>query len=337
MLDPGLARALASSPDRMRHSIRSADIYRFRIGSRPDQASPTVTSARDDVVIAELQADCKGGRVVRLVSVTPRFGSGPWPCIYHIHGGGMIAGSATQRLGWLAECSRNLGVVVISVDYRLAPEHRHPVPVEDCYAGFVWTGDHAEQLNVDPARIIVHGVSAGGGLAAAVTLLARDRGGPRPSHQILQSPMLDDRCEAPSTYELDGEGVWDRTSNLTGWAALLGCSSGTADVPPYAAPARATDLADLPDAYVDVGQLEIFRDETIEYAARLARARVAVELHVWPGACHGFDRVAPAAEISRRAATALSEFLAQAIRGHRSATPNATDSSSTIQKCDHIG
>ncbi|WP_431907120.1 alpha/beta hydrolase [Amycolatopsis thermoflava] len=233
----------------------------------------------------------------------------PAPGIYWIHGGGMVVGTnrvgLDEPLAWALE----LGLVVVSVEYRLAPEHPHPVPVEDCYAGLRWTREHAAELGIDPSRLVVAGGSAGGGLSAAVALMARDRGGPRLTGQLLVAPMLDDRNETPSTHQMKGLGVWDRTSNDTGWTALLGSARGGPDVSPYAAPARATDLSGLPPAFIDVGSAESFRDEDVDYARRIWLAGGSAELHVWPGGYHGFDSFAPQAEISRAAKAARLRWL----------------------------
>ncbi|MEU0508190.1 MULTISPECIES: alpha/beta hydrolase [unclassified Amycolatopsis] len=233
----------------------------------------------------------------------------PAPAIYWIHGGGMVVGTnrvgLDEPLAWALE----LGLVVVSVEYRLAPEHPHPVPVEDCYAGLLWTREHAAELGIDPSRLVVAGGSAGGGLSAAVALMARDRGGPRLKGQLLVAPMLDDRNETPSTHQMKGLGVWDRTSNDTGWTALLGSARGGPDVSPYAAPARATDLSGLPPAFIDVGSAESFRDEDVDYARRIWLAGGSAELHVWPGGYHGFDSFAPQAEISRAAKAARVRWL----------------------------
>lgn len=220
------------------------------------------------------------------------------PGVYYIHGGGMMFGDNRSGMLVMLDWIEQAGVVVASVDYRLAPEHPHPVPVEDCYAGLTWTAAHAAELNIDPARLLIAGMSAGGGLSAAVTLMARDRGGPALVGQMLGCPMLDDRNQTPSSFELDGDAPWDRASNLTGWRALLGSAQGGPDVSPYAAPARATDLSGLPPAYLDVGSVETFRDETLDYAARIWRAGGVAELHVWPGGYHGFELSAPDAALS---------------------------------------
>ncbi|MEV5342245.1 alpha/beta hydrolase [Streptomyces sp. NPDC052676] len=231
------------------------------------------------------------------------------PVLYHLHGGGMVAGSRRHLVPDVLTWTRTLRTVTVSVEYRLAPEHPHPAPLEDCYAGLVWTARHAAELGGDPDRIVAVGASAGGGLAAGVTLLARDRGGPAPAAQMLLSPMLDDRGGTCSSRQMEGLDLWDRVSNATAWNALLGGAAGGADVSPYAAPARAGDLSGLPPAYVDVGSAETFRDETVAYAGRLWRFGVPCELHVWPGGCHGFDALAPEAGISRRAGRARREWL----------------------------
>ena len=197
------------------------------------------------------------------------------------------------------------------MDYRLAPEHPDPYPVEDCYATLLWTVEHAAELGVDPARIVVNGPSAGGGLAAGVALLARDRGGPPLLGQLLVSPMLDDRNETVSSHQIDGVGVWDRESNDTGWNALLGDRRGTDTVSIYAAPARATDLTGLPPAYLECGSAEVFRDEDVAYASSLWAAGVQAELHVWPGAFHASDQLAPDAALSREAVTARDAWMAR--------------------------
>ncbi|MFG3197325.1 alpha/beta hydrolase [Streptomyces sp. NPDC048208] len=232
------------------------------------------------------------------------------PVIYYVHGGGMILG--TNRAGVDTPLALALdlgGAVVVSVEYRLAPEHPHPAPVEDAYAGLLWTAEHAEELGGDPERIVLAGASAGGGLAAALALMLRDRQGPPAIGQLLMYPMLDDRNDTPSSHQMAGIGVWDRTANETGWNALLGERRGGPDVSPYAAPARATDLSGLPPAFLDVGSAETFRDEVVEYASRIWRCGGVAELHVWPGGFHGFDAFAPEAALSKAARAAQLGWL----------------------------
>jgi acetyl esterase/lipase len=189
-----------------------------------------------------------------------------------------------------------LDVVGVSVEYRLAPEAAFPVPLEDCYAALRWVHAHAADLGIDPDRIGIQGTSAGGGLAAALALLARDRGEVPLAFQILECPMIDDRLETESS-RIDRLQVWSRESNTYGWSAYLGPLAGSDEVPYTAAPARAEDLSDLPPAIVCVGGADGFRDEDVQYALRLMQAGVATELHVYPGAPHGAQIVptAPAA------------------------------------------
>lgn len=232
-----------------------------------------------------------------------RAGKRPGSAALYLHGGGMIFG--LEHVGRLYDLAVRdyvaaSGVPMLVVDYRVAPEHPHPTPVEDCYAALCWLAANASSLGVEPDRIAVMGDSAGGGLAAAVCLLARDRGGPAVAQQILIYPMLDDRAATPDSSLLPYL-TWTYDDNATGWGALLGADAGSASVSPYAAPAHATDLSGLPDAYLDVGDLDIFRREDIAYATRLADAGVPTELHVYPGCPHAFEALARSAGVSKRA------------------------------------
>jgi acetyl esterase/lipase len=220
------------------------------------------------------------------------------PAAVFLHGGGMISGSVGLHDRSIAAYVADSGVPILAADYRSAPEHPHPTPVEDAYAGLAWLAAHADDLNVDPARIALMGESAGGGLAAGAALLARDRG-LAVAKQILIYPMLDDRTTVPDPA-LAPPAVWSYDDNYTGWHALLGDAIGTAGVSEYAAPARGRDLADLPPAYVEVGELDIFRDEAIDYARRLLDAGTSVELHVHPGCPHGFEHISAEADVVRR-------------------------------------
>lgn len=255
----------------------------------------------------------EGAPDITLLILSPAEDRGPKGGIFHIHGGGMIAGNRKSIVELFLPFVVEGSAVVVSVEYRLAPEHPDPAPVEDCYAGLVWTAKHADELGIDPERLLIAGASAGGGLAAGTALLARDRAFPRLSHQVLICPMLDDRFETHSSRMLDGEGFWDRNDNLYGWTALLGERRGGPDVSPYAAPARAEDLSGLPRTYLDTGSVETFRDEILVYARRLSEAGVSVDLHMWGGGFHGFDGLAPHAAVSRASAATRDDFIRRAL------------------------
>lgn len=237
--------------------------------------------------------------------------SGLGPGIFHTHGGGMVAGNQMSAmhvvLPWIAAHD----AVAVSVDYRLAPEFPDPYPVEDCYAALVWTAENAAKIGIDADRMIIAGASAGGGLAAGTALLARDRGGPRLSGQMLICPMLDDRDRTVSSQQYEGLGLWDRASNVMGWTALLGDRRASDDVSIYAAPSRAADLSGLPPAFIDCGSAEVFRDEDVAYATALWAGGVQAELHVWPGGFHGFDMMAPQSAIGRGATAARDAWVAR--------------------------
>ncbi len=251
-----------------------------------------------------------GAPEITLLICRPTAATGPLPVIYHTHGGGMVAGShrSTELVGELNR-AQELQLAVVAVEYRLAPEHPDPAPVEDCYAGLSWLADHAPDLGLDPDRIILSGNSAGGALAAGLSLLTRDRSGPAPRGQLLQFPMLDDRCDTFSAGQMEHVGLWDGLSNRTGWTALLGERRGTPDVSGYAAPARAEDLSGLPPAYIEVGSVEALRDEGLAYASRIWQAGGQAELHVWAGAFHSFDEWVPDAVVSQAAHQARVAWL----------------------------
>ncbi|WP_052505776.1 alpha/beta hydrolase [Novosphingobium sp. P6W] len=212
----------------------------------------------------------------------------------HLHGGGYVLGSLAMGHAQNLALAGELGALVVSVDYRLAPEHPAPAPLEDCYAVLCWLVEQAEELGLDPARIAVRGESAGGGLAAALAQLTRDKGGPALIHQSLIYPMLDDRTCITAQPEHIGSFIWTPKSNAFGWGAVLGVMPGAGIVPIYSVPARTDDLSRLPSAFIGVGALDLFLLEHMDYARRLAEAGVPTELHVYPGAYHGFDVVAEA-------------------------------------------
>jgi acetyl esterase/lipase len=238
------------------------------------------------------------------------------PGIVAIHGGGYVIGDRTMYDGLFDRWCVDPGMVAVSVGYRLAPETPYPGPLEDCYRALKWTATNAETLGIDPSCIGLYGASAGGGLAAGLALLARDRGEVNVAFQFLQYPMLDDRQTTPSSQR-DDLHVWSRLSNSFGWKAYLGDLYGGDDIPGYAAAARAEDLSGLPPAYVCVGSLDGFRDEDIIYAQRLLQAGVPTELHVLPGVPHGFELMGDSA-IARQSTINADEWIRRQLRVRRS-------------------
>jgi acetyl esterase/lipase len=234
------------------------------------------------------------------------------PGVVMIHGGGFVVGSIDAEHAGAAAIAIDTGGVVVSVDYRLAPEHAYPAALDDCYAALCWLHDEAAALHVDPARVALAGASAGGGLAAATALYARDQGGPAVCFQLLQIPELDDRLETPSMQRFVDSPLWNRPLAVQSWRAYLGALAGADDVPAYAAPSRATDLSGLPPAYVSTAENDPLRDEGIDYAQRLLQAGVSVELHQFPGTFHGSALVTTAA-VSRRAQREMSVVLRRAL------------------------
>lgn len=312
-IDPEVAAGLAAMQE-----ILPANIVPETIAQCREITSTLATATDDDLrrdgtyTFTERNVPGPAGAPdITLLICMPSDSHGPVPAIYNVHGGGMIMSSHRTGIQTILDLAAPLGAAVISVEYRLAPENPDPAPVEDCYAGLVWTAENAGALGIDPDQIIIVGGSAGGGLAAGVTLLARDRGAPRLLGQLLMCPMIDDRDDTASTLQMGASGVWDRTANRTGWQALLGERQGGPDVSPYAAPARATDLSGLPPTLIDVGSAEIFRDESITYAARILQAGGTAELHVWPGGFHGYEMAAPFAGISLATIRARNDWLAR--------------------------
>jgi triacylglycerol lipase len=232
----------------------------------------------------------EGAPELRISCYTPPgLGAGPHPALLNIHGGGYVIGSPMQNDPANRERAVTLGCPVYAASYRLAPETQWPGAVEDCYAVLCWMHDHAGELGIDPARIAISGESAGGGHAAALTIHARNRGGPPICFQMLDSPMLDDRTgSSPDPHPHTGVVTWSAEHNRFGWRSLLGREPGGDDVPAEAVPARVADLSGLPPTCIVIGGIDLFLEESIEYARRLSRAGVPVELHVIPGGYHGF-------------------------------------------------
>jgi acetyl esterase/lipase len=257
----------------------------------------------------------QGDPAVRVRVYQPNDRPSKLPALFWIHGGGYVMGDIEQDDRLMKQLARRIGCVAVSVDYRLAPEHPFPAPVEDCYAGLKWLFAHADELGVERSRIAIGGASGGGGLAAGLALLVRDRKEVQVAFQLLIYPMIDDRNVTPASYAITDPRMWNRESNRLGWKAYLGRDGGGLDVSPYAAASRATDLTNLPPAYIPVGALDLFVDENIEYAQRLIQAGVPTELHVYPGAFHGFDLFAPSAQVSKQFKADRDNALRRALHG----------------------
>jgi acetyl esterase/lipase len=311
-LDPELAAIVPMLP---RADCSDLEGARAEMQEGIAAASEGVDTTGVDVV--ELVAPGpEGAPDVVLRSYRPQGVEGPLPVIYDIHGGGFILGTVEFDHGVNTMLARELGAAVFSVEYRLAPEHPYPAGLEDAYAGLVHVAKNATELGIDPARIALFGSSAGGGLAAGLALLARDRGGPAIAFQYLGIPELDDRLDTPSMRAFTDTPLWNRPNAVISWDCYLGSGiPGSADVPVYAAPARATaeQLTGLPPAYISVMQFDPLRDEGIDYARALLAAGVSVELHLFPGTFHGSGMI-PHAEVSLREAAEAVAVLRKALR-----------------------
>jgi acetyl esterase/lipase len=225
----------------------------------------------------------------------------PCPALIDLHGGGFVLGSSAMTDAANRKLADTLGYVVISPDYRLAPETTFPGPLDDCYATLQWAHANAEELRIDAGRIAVSGTSAGGALAASLALLARDRGELEIAFLVLLSPVLDDRsCLREQTIPYSGKSFWNIGNSRFGWTAYLGGAPGGTDVSAYASPARANALEGLPPTFLNVGALDILIDECLDFAKALAYAGVPLELHVYPGAFHGFE-LGHTAQVARNA------------------------------------
>ena len=311
LVDPQLRPFLELMPPISFDGVDMAEV-RARLAA----TAPTRAPTPDDVQVTEDKALGRDGAPdVRLIVTAPKAAGAGRPGVLHIHGGGYVLGAADMTGETDAAYAQEFGAVVVSVDYRLAPETPHPGPVEDCYAGLAWLHAEADRLGVDRGRIIVTGESAGGGLAAALVLLARERDEVPIAFQHLVFPMLDDRtCIQPDPSPYLGQFVWTPAANTFGWTSLLGHAPGLPDVSPFAAPARASDLAGLPPTYMSVGALDLFLEEDLDYARRLIRAGVPTEVHIYPGAPHGFMMLRDA-DVSRTFARDSLAALARAARG----------------------
>ena len=255
------------------------------------------------------------GRQVRVLCFHPAERSGSSGALLWLHGGGLVMGNAELSTEWCQTIARDVGLVVISVDYRLAPEDPFPAALDDCTSALRWLVDAADELGIDVDRIAVGGDSAGGGLAAALAQRARDEGGPPIAFQLLVYPMLDDRTVLRTDHQGRGALMWTPETNRYGWTSYLGHAPTEADERPHAAPGRTSDLRSLPPAWIGVGDLDLFYEEDVDYARRLDAVGVACELHIAPGMYHGADAIVPGASICRAFRGSATNALRAAIGG----------------------
>ena len=273
-------------------SLGHARLIRRLLTRTPAPAVPGMT-------IGSTRASCGDRTPVRVLTVRRSDRGGASAGLLWIHGGGTVIGAPEQARQLCARFADEVDVVIACPEYRLAPEHPFPAPLEDCYTALCWMAEHADELGIDPNRIAIGGDSAGGLLAAATTHLARDRGGPPICFQLLEYPMLDDSA-ALREVGPDRSFVWSPAANRFGWTSYLGHPpDGDDGVSPYAAPARADDLTQLPPAWIGVGTLDLLYDEGVAYSRRLTDAGVHCELHIVPGMYHGADSIRPSAPTSR--------------------------------------
>ncbi|MCC3295636.1 alpha/beta hydrolase [Arthrobacter sp. zg-Y411] len=296
-LRPGLEYSFSFPPP-----TSLAELLAFRQNAEAPAGAP----AMPGITVSDHAAD---GLALRVF--TPP-GPGPHPAIYWIHGGGMIAGNIALDTPYCAALCARTAATVVAVEYRLAPEHPFPAPLNDVVAGLNWLFASAKALSVDPARVAVAGSSAGGGLATAVALHHRDAGGPPLAFVYLMYPMLDPSHTSASAREFEAIPTWNRAHSEFAWTCYLG--GATADSP-YAAPARARDLSGLPPTLIQAGELDLFRDEDMSYASRLLQAGVPAELHVYPGAYHGFELNCPDSAVGSQCLQDRDRALVRALHG----------------------
>jgi acetyl esterase/lipase len=274
--------------------------------------SPTIPPLAEPAWTEKLIPGPRGAPDVRVYVINARSSQPARPAILHMHGGGFVLGNAKAGIANLQAIAQALACVIVTVDYRIAPETKFPASLEDNYAALRWLHRKAPEMGVDPSRIAVMGESAGGGHAAMLAIAARDRGEIPVIYQALIYPMLDDRTGSTrKTPPYQGVLVWNPGSNRFGWTSLLGVPAGSSKVPYGAVPARLSELRGLPPAFIGVGSIDLFVDEDIDYARRLVDSGIAVDLHVVPGGFHGFD-AAPDSSLAQNFKASLLDALRRA-------------------------
>lgn len=311
--DPELAAMLEVLPD---VSLDISDLAQARVGFAEmiDMLNVDIDSSGVAVTDRAIPGP-EGAPQVPVRIYTPEGIAQAGPGLLYIHGGGFVIGDLESEHGMCITLCRDLGIVVVSVDYRLAPETPYPGALEDCYSTLQWIGDNAGELHIDATRLGIFGQSAGGGLSAATVLLSRDRQGPQLCFQYLGIPELDDRLETPSMQGFVDTPMWNRPNAELSWDFYLGDSyqRGAQDLPYHAAPARCTDLSGLPPAYISTMEFDPLRDEGVLYALKLMQAGVATELHSFPGTFHG-SSLFTTAQVSQRESAEMMAVLRRGLQ-----------------------
>ena len=308
LLDPEVAPALELIPAEMVAAIGdNPQVAREMFAGFMEQMAAMLPPT--EVTIEERMIPGPDGDIRVVIYQPPA--EAPRPGLLWIHGGGYIIGDARDN-GSCIPHAEHSGCTIVSVDYRMAPEHPAPAGTEDCHAALIWMVENAAELGVDTERIAIGGASAGGGMTASLALMNRDRSGPKVKFQLLIYPMIDDTHDTHSGHFVTHPNVWNRDVSMKAWKMYLGDNHG-GDVSPYAAASRATDLSNLPPAYITVGTMDLFRDENIEYARRLLAAGVPTELQVYPGCFHGSESMAAEAAVSQRMRQGYLDALKRAV------------------------
>lgn len=318
-IDAELAEALKAIPMGPAGVFDLSDLEGTRVGVRAfAEAIAAQIPDEPSVSVEQIEVPRPDGSTLPIRLLRPTTTEdGPLPVLLWFHGGGQVLGYAAQDDPTLKQLVLEVGCIAASVDYRLAPEAPAPAAAEDGLLAYQWLRAQAAVFGIDDSRVALAGQSGGAGIAAATALMIRDQGEPAPLFQALNYPMLDDRNTTVSSRQITDIGIWDRATNLLAWSSILGDRAGSDDVSPYCAPARATDLAGLPPTFMAVGELDVFRDEDLDFATRLLGAGVPVELHLYPGAFHAWDLFAPEAAVSVAYSQAWFGYLRRRFNTHQ--------------------
>lgn len=310
LLDPELRALLATIPQTENGMFDLNDIPAARETARAMVAQTDAQAVVDpSVTIETLEIPRPPGSPLSVRVFRPENPPAASSCLMWFHPGGQVLGTANDEDGYLAGIAAQIGCVVASVDYRLAPENPAPAAAEDGYLAYHHLVEHARDLGLNPEAVGIAGASGGGAIAATTAIMIRDRGVKQPLFLSLSYAMLDDRNTSASSHAITDIGIWDRKTNILAWRAVLGDRADGADVPAYCAPARARNLQGLPPTFVAAAEFDVFRDEDLDFAARLAAAAVPVEVHLYKGAFHSWDRFAPHTDIAQRFNRTWREYI----------------------------